>query len=95
MKHKFLIHNQEDNVGVAIEEIKRGERISGVVIDMGNQTLIEVEAKDDIPLGHKIALRDLKAGELVIKYGVPIGTATQDISIGEHVHTHNLKSRRW
>jgi (2R)-sulfolactate sulfo-lyase subunit alpha len=48
-----------------------------------------------VPLGHKIALRDLAAGERVIKYGVPIGVATRDIRAGEHVHVHNLKGERW
>ncbi|MGC8890810.1 MAG: UxaA family hydrolase [bacterium] len=94
MSHKFLIHNQNDNVGVAVKDITKGEMVTGVVIEDRSKT-VEIEAIDDIPIGHKIALSSIKSGELVIKYGVPIGVATRDISIGEHVHTHNLKSRRW
>jgi altronate hydrolase len=45
-----------------------------------------------ISLGHKLAARPIAAGEKVIKYGAPIGSATRDIACGEHVHTHNLKS---
>lgn len=44
------------------------------------------------PDGHKVALRDIKSGEFVIKYGFPIGRATSDIKTGEHVHSHNLRS---
>jgi (2R)-sulfolactate sulfo-lyase subunit alpha len=48
-----------------------------------------------VPLGHKIALRDLPQGEQVIKYGIAIGRATRDIHAGEHVHVHNVKGERW
>jgi len=94
MNHKFLIHTPSDNVGVAVKDIAKGEKVLGVVIEDKNIT-VEVEAKDDIPIGHKISLKPIKSGELVVKYGIPIGVATRNISSGEHVHTHNLKSRRW
>ena len=51
-----------------------------------------LQAEGDIPAGHKIALRPIAAGEAVIKYGDPIGTATRDIAPGEHVHSHNLRT---
>lgn len=91
---KFLIHNKEDNVGVAITDIKAGEEVEGVFIDNMSQG-IKLMALNDIPLGHKIALKDIKKGETVIKYGRPIGSASKDIKLGEHVHIHNLKSNRW
>ena len=47
-------------------------------------------AREHIPEGHKVALRDIAKGEIVRKYGHPIGTADRDIAAGEHVHTHNL-----
>jgi altronate hydrolase len=50
------------------------------------------EVREKIPTGHKIAISGIDAGEKVIKYGFPIGTATQDIVPGEHVHVHNLRS---
>ena len=50
----------------------------------------EITLKEDIPMGHKIALREIHRGEAVIKYGFPIGEATADIPAGSHIHTHNL-----
>ncbi|WP_291766950.1 UxaA family hydrolase [Caldivirga sp. UBA161] len=91
---KFAIHNKEDNVGVAIEDIRAGEEAQGIYIEDKSNGPV-VKAVEDIPLGHKIALRDIKAGKEVIKYGRVIGVAVKDIKAGEHVHTHNLKSLRW
>jgi (2R)-sulfolactate sulfo-lyase subunit alpha len=54
-----------------------------------------MKALQDIPLGHKIALTDMSADGSVIKYGADIGRVVADIKAGEHVHTHNLKTRRW
>ena len=93
MQHKFLIHDAKDNVGVAVADIKAGEKVMGVVLDGGGP--VEVEAKNDIPLGHKIALTELNSGAAVIKYGVQIGKTTQSVARGQHVHVHNLKSARW
>jgi altronate dehydratase small subunit len=53
-----------------------------------------VEVITDIPYGHKIALRDIQATEAIIKYGEELGAASREIRQGEHVHTHNLESRR-
>lgn len=94
MDHKFLIHNSKDNVGVAIEDIKMREKIKGYYLE-GEKNIIQIEALNDIPLGHKIALKDIQKGEVVIKYGEIIGIATENIKKGEHVHIHNVKSRRW
>lgn len=93
MQQKFLVHNRGDDVGVAIAEIKAGEIARGVVLEDGST--IDLEVKNDIPLGHKLALRTIDAGSGVIKYRVRIGIATSRIGKGEHVHTHNLKSARW
>ena len=46
----------------------------------------------DLPLGHKIARRAIAAGEKIVKYGAPIGSATVAIPAGAHVHVHNVKS---
>jgi len=93
MRHKFLIHAPLDNVGVAVADIKAGEKVTGIFLE--DNTSIEVEAISDIPLGHKIALYPISEGSKVIKYGVPIGNAVRPIARGEHVHIHNLKSARW
>ncbi|MCG6533166.1 MAG: UxaA family hydrolase [Syntrophales bacterium LBB04] len=90
---QFLIHEKSDNVGVATEDLKAGETVKGLWMD--SQEPIELKALMDIPLGHKIALRDFKSGDGAIKYGHDIGKIVADIRKGEHVHTHNLKTRRW
>jgi (2R)-sulfolactate sulfo-lyase subunit alpha len=90
---QFLVHEKADNVGVATVDIKTGEVAQGLYMD--NQESIEMKALQDIPLGHKIALTDLSPESSVIKYGADIGRIVADIKSGEHVHTHNLKTRRW
>ena len=90
---QFLVHEKADNVGVATIDIKSGEMAQGLYMD--NQENIEMKVLQDIPLGHKIALGDLKTDGSVIKYGADIGRIVADIKTGEHVHIHNLKTRRW
>ncbi|MDI6824201.1 MAG: UxaA family hydrolase [Bacillota bacterium] len=94
MQHKFLVHEPGDSVGVAVADIKAGEKVTGVFLN-DHQARVEVVAQQDIPLGHKIALVPVARGERVIKYGVVIGVAERAIAPGEHVHVHNLKSARW
>lgn len=72
--------NEKDTVCVALCDLKKGDIIEGV-------TLI-----DDIKTAHKFALKDIKKGEDIIKYGYPIGHATCDIKKGSHVHTHNVQT---
>lgn len=93
MQNHFLVHHADDVVGVAVTAIEAGQKAWGVVQDSGQR--VEVEVLEAIPLGHKVALKDLEAGVPVVKYGVPIGVTTRAIRRGEHVHTHNLKSARW
>jgi len=91
---RVAVHDRRDSVGVAIEDIRTGDEIEAVYI-IDKFVIGRIKALGDIPLGHKIALKDIGAGEKIIKYGRPIGVATRDIKAGEHVHTHNLKSIRW
>jgi (2R)-sulfolactate sulfo-lyase subunit alpha len=49
----------------------------------------------DIPIGHKVALKDIKKGDTIWKYGQDIGIAKADVKKGEHVHVHNVKTKRW
>ena len=90
---QFLIHEQADNVGVATVEIKAGETAQGLYMD--SQESIEMKTLHNIPLGHKIALTDIAVDGSVIKYGADIGRVVAEIKAGEHVHTQNLKTRRW
>lgn len=80
---KALRCDLADTVAVVSQPVK-----AGTVVNAAGETLT---ALADIPLGHKIALQDMAAGELVYKYGVPIGCASQAIAKGEWVHTHNLQ----
>ena len=89
----FLIHEHDDTVGVATVDIEAGREAEGLFMD--TQEEIKVKALQDIPLGHKIALRDHSNGEGVIKYGHDIGKVVNDFKKGEHVHIHDLKTRRW
>ena len=76
--------SEQDNVGVATSTIAPGNELA-----VGELKLV---ARDAIPFAHKIALRPIAAGEKVIKFGVPIGSATVAIEAGRHVHVHNIKS---
>lgn len=93
-KTDFLVHAVSDTVGVVVvEDAAAGRDLSGWVMETDGT--ITVKAMDDIPLGHKIALDDIKDGDTVLKYGQDIGRAAADISKGRHVHVHNLKTKRW
>ncbi len=90
---QFLVHDAADTVGVATVDLQAGETARGLYMD--SQKAIEVEVLEDIPLGHKIALKDHSAGDSVIKYEHDIGKVVADIPRAKHVHIHNLKTRRW
>lgn len=90
MKKVFVI-DQADNVGtVVVEALQKGDEVgtNGMISD------VVVTAQTDIPYGHKIALRDIPKGETVMKYALSIGTATENIQAGDHVHVHNVESNR-
>ncbi len=89
----FIVHAKQDNVAVAVTDVKKDQQLTGW--NMETDETLRLTAAQDIPLGHKIALAPVAAGEQVIKYNAPIGNATGAISPGEHVHTHNLKTARW
>jgi (2R)-sulfolactate sulfo-lyase subunit alpha len=93
MEHKFLVHKPEDSVGVAITDIDAGEKIIGIVQD--NNSKIELLSVNAIHLGHKIAIKPIPLNAKITIFGWPCGYATQAISLGEHVHVHNIKSMRW
>ena len=90
---QFLVHHEKDTVGVATVDIKAGEAATGRTMETKTDMLIT--ALMDIPLGHKIALKDFKKGDTVLKYGHDIGRVVAHIKAGEHVHVHNLKTKRW
>lgn len=81
---EFIKINPKDNVLIALRDYKKGEHIFLENIDL--------ELKEDIGRGHKIALCSIKTDENIIKYGMPIGHALSDIQKGEWVHVHNTKT---
>ena len=82
-----LVLTCDDNVATALRRLESGERVS-----IENDT--DFALLQDIPFGHKFALRDIKSGDKIIKYGETIGQATAKIKIGEHVHVHNVEGLR-
>ena len=93
MEHRFLIHKRGDHVGVAVADIEAGEHVVGIYMD--DDSAVEIDAVDPVPLGHKIAVAPADDAEPVLEYGIPIGKAAGGFRVGSYVHTHNLRSARW
>lgn len=90
----FVVHEEGDGVGVVVvEDVKAGQSLTGWIMEDDKD--VQIKAKSDIPIGHKVALRDYRRGDTVIKYGVDIGKVIAPITRGEHVHVHNVTTRRW
>lgn len=93
MQLSFLLHHESDNVGVAVVDIAAGTEVLGRFRDQPQEmrfTMLEA-----VPLGHKVATKAVRKGEDIVEYGVVIGLATSDIAVGQAVHVHNLKGKRW
>ena len=82
---KFIIMHPDYNCATSLEEISKD-----VEIKINGGLIIKMNQK--IPFGHKFALRNINKDELIKKYGQIIGLATEDIKIGDWIHTHNIKS---
>lgn len=90
----FILHRTNDSVGVVVVEgVRAGMSLSGWIMDTDKS--MSLTAKEDIPIGHKLALHDIKSGDTVIKYGLDMGRAIADIRAGSHAHVHNIKTKRW
>ena len=87
MRKEIFIIDPKDNVATLVSE--NGTKGATVQADELSITLL-----DDVPFGHKFAIKPIPNGTQVLKYGYSIGTATRDIQPGEHVHIHNLESNR-
>ena len=91
---QLLVHDKKDTVGVVvIEGLKKGTDMLCVVTH--DNSSFKLKSKMDVPIGHKVALTDIKQGDTIWKYGQDIGKAVADIAKGDHVHVHNLKTKRW
>jgi (2R)-sulfolactate sulfo-lyase subunit alpha len=93
-KPHLLVHEKKDTVGVVVVEgLKAGTDMLCVVTHDNSD--FRLTAKMDIPIGHKVALKAIKKGDTIWKYGQDVGIAKADIGQGEHLHVHNVKTKRW
>lgn len=83
----LIVMDVRDNVATTVEDLCAGQKVA---LPGGG----EVKLVEDVPFGHKVALLDIEESDIVVKYGQSIGLATSDIRRGEHVHVHNVESRR-
>jgi (2R)-sulfolactate sulfo-lyase subunit alpha len=90
----FVLHDAKDTVAVVVVEgVQAGMELEGWVMDEDKST--SVQARQDIPIGHKVALKDMNPGDTVWKYGIDMGKVVAPIKAGEHAHVHNIKTKRW
>ena len=93
MNH-FVLHDAHDTVAVVVVEgVTAGMTLNGWIMD--EDRMMTIEARQDIPIGHKVALKAMAVGDTVIKYGIDMGKVVAPILIGEHAHVHNIKTKRW
>jgi (2R)-sulfolactate sulfo-lyase subunit alpha len=89
-----VLHDSKDTVAVAVVEgIKAGTDLTAWIME--EDKLIQVKAKQDIPIGHKVAMTNMNVGDTVYKYGVDIGKVVAPIAAGDHAHVQNIKTKRW
>lgn len=85
-----IAFTKKDNVATAIKDLSKGQI---AIVALGEEK-IRVELLEDVPFGHKFALTDIPKGTQVVKYGEPIGVASEDIKKGQYVHVHNVVGQR-
>ena len=90
----IIIHDEKDNVGVVVIDSTTKDQEYSCWIMENNKT-IKIQSTNNIPLGHKIALKDFKEGDTILKYGHDIGKVVASIKKGDHVHVHNVKTKKW
>jgi (2R)-sulfolactate sulfo-lyase subunit alpha len=94
MTTHFIVHDKADTVGVmVVENTPANADLTGWIMET-NET-ITVKSLDPVPLGHKIALKEIRSGDTILKYGHDVGRAITEIGTGRHVHVHNMKTKRW
>ena len=83
---EIIIMNPRDNVGICLRGFSAEEKLDFQLDDKN----LRVAFEDPVPMGHKVSLTDIQKGDPIIKYGEKIGRATIDITVGQHVHVHNV-----
>ena len=90
----IIIHDEKDNVAVVvIDKTKANQDCSCWIME--NDKTVSIKSLNEISLGHKIAMVDLNEGDTILKYGHDIGKVIKSIKKGEHVHVHNVKTKKW
>ena len=90
----LIIHDEKDNVAVVvIDKTTKNQKCNAWIME--NDKSIKITSINEIPIGHKMALQDLKEGDTIIKYGHDIGKVIKIIKKGDHVHVHNVKTKKW
>ena len=93
-KTDLIIHDEKDNVAVVvIDKTSKNQDCVGWIME--NDKTINIKSINEIPLGHKIALKDFKIGDTILKYGHDIGKVVAAIKKGDQVHVHNVKTKKW
>ena len=93
-KTDIIIHDEKDNVGVVvINKISKNQDCRCWIME--NDKSVSIKSLNEIPLGHKIAMIDLNEEDTILKYGHDIGKVVKSIKKGEHVHVHNIKTKKW
>ena len=93
-KTDIIIHDEKDNVGVVvIDSTVKNQEYSCWIME--NDKTVKIQCINNIPLGHKIALKNFKKGDTILKYGHDIGKVVAEIKKGDHVHVHNVKTKKW
>ena len=94
MTTDIIIHDEKDNVGVVVvDKITQNQDCSCWIME--NDKTVNIHSISEIQLGHKIAMTDLNEGDTILKYGHDIGKVVKSIKKGEHVHVHNVKTKKW
>ena len=89
-----VLHDPNDSVAVVVVEgVTAGTTLTGLILD--EDRTITVPCVQDIPIGHKVALKDMATGDTVLKYGIDMGKVVAPIKAGEHAHVQNIKTKRW
>ena len=91
MNRRLILLHDSDDVATALTPLAAGETVTAALGDRS----VSVTLTDEVPFGHKVALRPIARGEDVLKYGLPIGQALADIPAGAWVHVHNCRSERF
>src|SRR3546814_11196796 len=89
-----VLHDAKDTVAVAVVEgLKAGTELNAWIMD--EDKIIHLQALQDIPIGHKVALKDMAVGDTVFKYGTDIGKVVEHLKEGQTAHVHNVKTKHW